>query len=273
MSRMQNVTQTTLHNLRSFVFVGVSAYLKALISYMNAPLEMLSVTFFNQLSFSVPHLCQFLTTTEDLRSSKVKFLFYHKGVVVFIYPSMSTRVHTHDIGVGCELLDWQVSAMAQIFNVLGTLLSAVVVDLPLDYRAHTLSPEWHNQADPIQWRELLGSFRNVETLRVHEGLVGELSHCLALDEGPPSGILPKLKTLVYPVGSRHDETFAAFVHGREVAGLPTSSKTFLQPEKLSTNSKLRLAWNILVEVSSSAISTRRRTWRIAIRRPTAKPRT
>jgi len=121
---------------------------------MNTPLETLSITFFNQLSFSVPHLRQFLTT-RGLRSSKAKFLFYRKGVVVFIYPSVSTRVHTNDIGVGHEHLDWQVSAMAEISNVLSSLFCAVV-DLTLDYRAHTLSPEWHNQADPTQWRELLG---------------------------------------------------------------------------------------------------------------------
>jgi len=60
----------------------------------------------------------------------------------------------------------------------------------------------------------------VETLRVHEGLVGELSCCLALDGEPPSEILPKLKTLVCPMGSRDDKMVTAFVHEREVAGLP-----------------------------------------------------
>ena len=179
MLHMPIVTHTTLPNLRSFDFGGVCAYLEALLSHMNAPLlQALSVSFFNQLSFSASHLRQFVTTTEDLRSSRIEFLFYHKGVAVFTYPSMSAPSPTLYFRVGCDHLDWQVSSMAQIFNVLSPLFSTVV-DLTLDYRSHTLSSEWHNQVHPTQWRELLRSFRNVETLRVHDGLVGELSRCLA----------------------------------------------------------------------------------------------
>jgi len=220
MLRMPNMTHTTLPNLRSLDFGGVSAYLEALLSHMNAPLlETLNLTFFNQLSFSVPHLRQFVTTTEYLRSSSVRFLFYKKAVAVFMYLSVTAPSPTLYIHVGCEHLDWQVSSMTQIFNVPGPLFSAVM-DLTLDYRSHTPSSGSHNQADRTQWRELLGSFRNVETLRVHDGLVGELSCCLALDGESPSEILPELKKIVCPMGSRDDKTFAAFVHDREVAGLP-----------------------------------------------------
>ena len=219
MSRMPNITHTTLPNLRSFGFRGVSDHL-AFLSHMNAPLlETLNLSFFNQLSFSVPHLLQFVTTTENLRASSVRLFFHHKAITVFMYPSVTAPRHTLSISVGCDHLDWQVSSMAQIFNVLGPFFSAVV-DLTLDYRGNTLSSEWHNQVDRTQWRKLLGSFRNVETLCVHDGLVKELSHCLALDGEPPLEIIPELKTLVCPVGSRDHKTFAAFVHDREVAGLP-----------------------------------------------------
>jgi hypothetical protein len=109
--------------------------------------------------------------------------------------------------------------MTQILHVLSPLFSTVV-DLSLDYRSHTLSSDWHNQADPSQWRELLRLFRNVRTLRVHDVVVGELSSCLALDGEPASEILPELKTLVCPIGSRDDKRFARFVHDCEVAGPP-----------------------------------------------------
>ena len=220
MFRMPNMTYVTLPNLLSFEFGGVGAYLEALLSHMDAPLlETLNVTFFNQLSFSVPHLLQFVTTTENLRASSVKLLFHHKVVTMFMYLSVAALSHNLFISVGCNHLDWQVSSMAQIFNALGPLFSAVV-DLTLDYRGNALLSEWHNEVGRSQWRELLGSFRNVETLCVHDGLVGELSRCLALDGEPPSEILPELKTLVCPMGSCDDGTFARFVHDREVAGLP-----------------------------------------------------
>ena len=215
-----SITHTTLPNLRFFDIEGVSAYLEAFFPHINTPLlKTLRVTFFNQLSFSVPHLCKFVTTAENLRSSSVRFLFYHDGVAVFMYPSVSSLSPTLRIRVGCHHLDWQVASMAQIFKFLVPLLSAVV-DLTLDYRGHTLSSVWHDRASRIQWRELLGSFRNVEVLRIHDGLVGEVTRCLALNGEPTSEIPPDLKTLVCPIGIRDDKTFARFVHDREVAGLP-----------------------------------------------------
>jgi hypothetical protein len=215
-----NITHITLPNLRFFEFGGVSAYLEALVSHINAPLlKRLSVNFFHQLSFSVPHLGQFVTAAENIRFSRVDFLFYHKAVVVYMYFSLSGSSPTLDIGVDCEHPDWQVSSMAQIHNVLNPLFSTVV-DLTLDYRSQKLSLDQHNQADHSQWHELLGSFRNVQTLRVHDGLVGEVSRCLASDGEPTSEILPELKTLVCPIGSRDEKTFARFVHDREVAGRP-----------------------------------------------------
>ena len=175
-----NITHTMLPNLVYFKFGGVSTYLDALLSHMNAPLlEELKVHFFNQLSYITPNLRQLVMTTENLRCSSVKCLFYHKAVKVF--DNATSWRPIFNIYVGCDHLDWQVSSIAQIFNVLSPLVSAVV-DLTLDYRSHTLSSEWHNQADRAQWRKLLRSFRNVETLRVHDGLVGELSRCLTLHQ-------------------------------------------------------------------------------------------
>jgi len=218
--RMPSITHTTLPNLRSFGFGGVNAYLEALLSNMNAPhLESLRVSFFHQLSFSVPHLRQFLKATRSLNFYSVQVLFYHKAVAVFMYPSVRTTLPAFDIRVGCEHLDWQVSSMAQIFNDLSPLFSAVV-DLIIDYRSHTLSSEWHNRPNRTQWRKLLGSFRNVETLRVHHDLVGELTCSLRSDGEPPLEILPALKELVCPVGSRGDKTLVPFVHDRKVMGQP-----------------------------------------------------
>jgi hypothetical protein len=122
-------------------------------------------------------------------------LFYHKAVAVFVFPTVET-----EIDVYCEHLDWQVSSLTQIFNVLSPLFSDVV-DLTLDYRDHTLSSELHNQVDRAQWRELLGSFRNMKTLRVHNGLVSDLSRSLQLDGNPPLELLPELTELICAVGS------------------------------------------------------------------------
>jgi hypothetical protein len=140
-------------------------------------------------------------------------------VAVFVYSSVEAEIVSFTVDVSCGHLDWQVSSVAQIFNVLSPLFSDVV-DITLDYREHTLSSESHNQVDRTQWRELLGSFRNVKTLRVHNGLVSDLSRCLQLDGEPPLELLPELTELVCPVGSVNDKVFSAFIDEREVAGQP-----------------------------------------------------
>ena len=216
------MTRPMLSNLQSFVFWGVSAYLEALLPRMTTPLlERLCVHFFNQLQFVVPRLLQFMTTTENLRFSSAKLVFYHEAVVVFVYSRVESRLATLYVDVTCGHLDWQVSSVAQIFNTLNPLFSEVA-DLTLGYREHTLSSEWHNQADRTRWRELLGSFRNVKTLRVHKGLVGELSRSLRLDGEPPLDILPELRDIICPAGSIDDKTFTPFTHEREVIGRPVN---------------------------------------------------
>jgi len=215
------VTHTTLPKLRAFQFWGVSSYLEALLPNMTTPLlKILIVSFFHQLSFSVPHLGQFVTTKEIFRFNSARFLFYHEAVAVFMYPLTEDRPHTFFIDVVCEHLDWQVSSLAKIFTFLEPAFSKMV-DLTLDYKEHSSSSGRDHQAGRRLWRELLGLFRNVKTLRVHKGLVGELSHSLC-SEGESPQLLPEMKELICPLGSFDDNTFTAFIHEREVAGQPVN---------------------------------------------------
>jgi uncharacterized protein YfaT (DUF1175 family) len=159
-----------------------------------------------------------MMTKEKLRFDRATFIFHHEAVSLLGFTSVVadqwSDVH---IGVMCRHLDWQVSSMAQISNVLCPLFSEVV-DLTLDYRDHTSSSEWHSQADCAGWHVLLGSFRNLKTLRVHDGLVGEVSRALQMDVGPPLEVLPELTELICSAGRVDDKTFAPFIHEREVAG-------------------------------------------------------
>ena len=220
LTRFPIVTHTTLPNLRVFQFWGVSSYLEALLPNMTTPLlETLIVSFFHQLSFSIPHLGQFVTTKVNLRFSSATFLFYHEAVAIFMHP-LETDSPYMFIDVVCEHLDWQVYSLVQIFNFLEPAFAAME-DLTLDYTDHIFSPGRHHQAGCRLWRDLFGLFRNVRTLRVHKGLVEELSHCLC-SEGESLQILPEMKELICPSGSVDDNTFTPFIHEREVAGHPVN---------------------------------------------------
>ena len=213
------VTHITLPRLRVFEFWGVSSYLEALLPNMTTPLlEKLVVCFSHQLSFSVPHLAHFVTTKDNLRFGRARFLFYRGAIAMFMYPLARAMPHTFFIDIACQQLDWQVSSLAQIFNFLEPAFSAVA-DLTLDYREYDLSSGRPHQAGPRLWRELLGSFRNVRTLRVHKGLIGELSDTLC-SEGESVTLLPEMKELICPSGSVEDNAFTPFIREREVAGQP-----------------------------------------------------
>jgi hypothetical protein len=211
----------TLPNLHFFWFRGVSAYLEALVRRITAPrLERLEIFFFNQLTFSIPRLLQFMNTTENLRFDSAKFKFSRGRVRVEVYPREESKMYGLSIWVDCEYFDWQVSSVAQIFNSLSQMFSAVE-GLTLEHEVPSRSTEEHNEADPIEWRRLLGSFSNVKNLRIDNGLVEELSRCLQSEDGElPSELLPELQELTYPGSGDTGNAFTSFVDARQNADRP-----------------------------------------------------
>jgi hypothetical protein len=96
-----------------------------------------------------------------------------------------------------------------------------VEHLTLVHKVHSQSSEEHNEVDRTEWRKLLGSFSNVKTLRIQDGLVGELSHCLRLEDGEhPLELLPELQELTYSGSGSANDTFTPFIDARRNAGRP-----------------------------------------------------
>jgi len=211
----------TLPNLRWFGFQGVSIYLEALLSRLNTPvLDKLQILFFNQLTYTVPRLLEFMSAAENLKFGSAKFTFHEKAVVVTVYPREGDRAYAFMMVVRCKHLDWQVATTAQLFNA----LSSVFVDvwhLTLDYYGHFLSSEWHNEVDRTQWHELLKAFRNIKNLVVDNGLVGELSRSLLIDdvELPPE-LLPELNELRIFGRGDYGDGLMPFISARQVSGRP-----------------------------------------------------
>ena len=214
-------TPITLPNLHVFEFHGVGTYLEALVHRITTPrLENVQIFLFNQLTFSVTRLLQFVNAIESLTFKSAKFKFFDQYVDVEVYPREEAEMYALSIVVLCWHLDWQVSSVAQIFNSFSPLFSAVE-HLTLEHRVHSQSSEEHSAADRTEWRRLLGSFRNVKTLRIDEGLVEELSRCLELDDGElPLEVLPELQELTYPGSGNTGDAFTSFIEARQNAGRP-----------------------------------------------------
>jgi len=158
-------THLTLPNLRWFVFQGVSTYLEAVVHQTTAPhLEKLQISFFNQLTFSVPHLLQFMGRIENLRFGCARFNFSRDEVHVEVYPDKKVEKYALQVRVFCWHLDWQLFSAAQIFNSLSGMFSEVE-RLSIDHGKHSRSTEEDNEVDCSEWRKLLIPFSNVKTPR------------------------------------------------------------------------------------------------------------
>jgi hypothetical protein len=219
------LTHVTLPNLRWFAFKGANAYLEALLLRMTTPfLEKLQIYFFNQLTYSIPNLAQFMNATENPRYHKVILAFHTHKVFVAIYPRdgvTTTPFYAHS---HCRHLDWQVSSMVQILNAPIPVLS-VAEHLTLRFKEHSMSSnsEGHNEVDRTKWHELLSPFTNVKNLEVAHELVGDISGLLESDNGePPMGLLPELKELRYPAKHGTRNAFSAFINARQNVGRPVA---------------------------------------------------
>ena len=216
-------THIILPNLRSFVFKGVSAYLEAVVCRITAHrLEKLKILLFKELTFSVPHLPQFMNTTENLRFDDAVIKFKDKEIYVWM-SLREARTYPFVVTVDCCNLDWQVSSIAQIFNALSQVFS-VVEHLDFRHEVHSSQlSEVHNHVDRIEWRNLLRPFSNVKTLRVRDGLVEQLSRCLRLEDGElPLELLPELRELTYPGRRDTGDAFTSFIDARQNAGRPVT---------------------------------------------------
>ena len=221
LTQMPITTHITLPNLRLFGFRGVSAYLEALVCRITTPrLERLDIKLFKQLTFSVPRLGQFMNT-ENLRFNNAVIMFSDEE----IYVRMSfdgVNTHAFRVWVDCWQLDWQVSSAVQISNALSQPFSAVE-HLTLQLEAHSQSPEEHNDVDRVVWRKLLGSFSNVKTLLIEDGLVEQVSRCLRLEDGElPLELLPELQELTYDGSDDASVAFTSFIDARKNAGRPVT---------------------------------------------------
>ena len=239
--RMPIMTRVALPNLRWFGFQGTSAYLEALLPWVTTPLlEKLQVQFYNRMTYSIPHLQQFMSTARNLLFKTATFKFSEECLVVKAYPHKETRMYTLYMELGGRHLDWQVVSASQVFHTLRTVCSAIehlFLKYDRHFQGHRIPLEWNNEADRTYWRELLGSFNNVKTLVIDGNLVGQLSRALQPGEGEsPTDLLPELQELrelresdkpdklSYPAIGTSQIAFAPFINARQKAGRPVTMK-------------------------------------------------
>jgi hypothetical protein len=214
----------TLANLQSFLFKGVSTYLEGLVARITAPsLNRLHVYLFDQFLFTVPHLLQFMQTSENLTLNAVQVTFGYFSVSLRAVPGKWDTPLL--LQIESEELDWQVASAMQVFGALSPVLS-VVEQVTFSYEEHNQSlSEWHNNVDRRLWRGLLRPFINAKTIHVQDDLVSKMFSSLLSDDGePPLELLPSLEQVRYSGlgGSDAQDAVTRFINERQAASHPVS---------------------------------------------------
>jgi hypothetical protein len=217
-----SMSHVILPNLREFRFRGVRAYLEGLCARMTAPvLSVVRVTFFNQLSFAVPHLSSFMQTSGNLQFNAAE-LVCNKDIVylsVLADSQLSTWKYHLDLQIWCRYLEWQISSAIQILDALSRVLSAVE-QVTIIVNGDESS---HDEVNRTQWRGIFRSFSNVRKLHVETKLVmGDacqgLGHSLCTEDGEqPLELLPNLEEVICS-GKDDEYAFTPFINEREAVG-------------------------------------------------------
>jgi hypothetical protein len=218
------MTHVTLPNLRVLKFQGVTAYLEGLLARISTPaLSVLTVYFFNQLTFTIPRLLQSIQTSENLIFDAVDLIFGSDSIHLIADPHRKLSEQPLNLRIKCRHFDWQVASAMQILATLSPVIS-LVEKLFISHKEHYRSSEWHNQVDRIQWREFLAPFSNVKVLHLGDGFVGlgGLADSLPSRDGEMAmEILPNLQELSYS-DSDIGGAFTALISERKAAGHPVA---------------------------------------------------
>ena len=164
-------TRAVLPSLTWLEFQGVNEYLEDLLSRIEAPLlENIDIKFFDQITFDVPQLLQFITHSEKLNSpNEAKMNFHSDFIQITLSPQRGT-VGSFTLQALCTVPLWQLLSVVQICDQAIPLLSSVQrLEICGGEHEHSLR-EWQDNIEIAQWLELFYPFTMVASLHVTENL-------------------------------------------------------------------------------------------------------
>ena len=216
-------THVTLPNLRSFMFEGPLVYMKSVLPRITTPLfKDAEITPFD-LEFPNHFVLQFVCKTEKPRFRGARVAIHDWSVYVTMYPHEGTGIPTLRIGDSYARRVDRLESIVQRLREMGPVFSEVEF---LTLEDETLLERREEVSIPSRtdWHELLGFFDKVWSLHVAGGDLIEGLSCSLLPEDRESaiGVLPDLRVLSCPKGSRVGKSCRSFIAARRDAGCPVT---------------------------------------------------
>lgn len=227
-------TGVLLPAISMLYFKGVCEYFEDLVAQIDAPLlNQIWVEYFHQLLFDTPQLLQFISRTNELKTSDRADVLFHGDCSRIVLYSRRGTVERRILGLTilCSASEWQLSSLAQLCGAFLPPLSSTLERL--DIREDTLRPYWHDDMENVQWLEFLQPFTALKDLYLSKGLEPRVRPVLQeADSEGVTGVLPALQSLVIEE-VQLSRTVQAVSHGedhrrREIGsphGCPPSFKT------------------------------------------------
>ncbi|KAI0290815.1 hypothetical protein BC826DRAFT_1106279 [Russula brevipes] len=215
--------RTVLPALSHLGFRGVSEYLEDLTSRIDAPLlRALNIGLFNQLIFSTPRLCSFISRAERLRSQSQARMKLSADAIQFSH--MTAGRPWFNLMILCKASDWQLSSLTQFCD------SPVLSFFNLERLDICGDPyvrlDWQEDVEDIQWLELLRLFTTVKRLSLSNGFAPRVVPALQELSGERiMDVLPALQSIFLPETSLSGpvkEAFAQFLTARHLSGHPVA---------------------------------------------------
>jgi hypothetical protein len=186
--------RSILPALEFFQFKGVIEYLEDVVTFIEAPqLNILYITFFNQIDFDCPRLAQFIDCTPGLRAFDGAHVQFDDSTATVKLRYRTSESSDLLIAISCREPDWQLSSIEQVCNSLHPL--STVEDLSVEHEYSQLV--WKNDAvENALWLELLLPFTGVKNLYLSEEFAPGIAAALQeLIGGRILDVLPSLQNI------------------------------------------------------------------------------
>jgi len=224
--RSPSSKRSVIPALKFFLFKGVIEYLEDLVTFIDAPqLNILNITFFNQIDFDTPRLARFIDRTPKFKKREAQVEF-DDGTASITLRYRTSKMIIGDllINISCGEPDWQLSSIAQICNSSLPPLSTVE-DLYIDH--DYLQLIWKDDAiENTLWLELLLPFTVVKNLYLSKEFAPGIAAALQELAGVRiTEVLPSLQNIfvegLEPSGP-FQENIGKFVIARQLSGHPVA---------------------------------------------------
>ena len=220
-------TRSVVRALTHFKFHGISEYLEDLVARIDAPLlDLLDITFFQQVIFHTPHLAQFISRTPQLKArDEARVTFYSRTAVITL-PSSQMWYRSLELKVSGSLSDWRLSSMAQICSSSLSLISSL--ERLYVYEKEELQSCWQDDIENVQWLELFRPFTTVKALYLSREFAPRIAPALQELVGRrATEVLPALRSLFLEqlrpsTLAAVQEAIETFVVARQLSGHPIS---------------------------------------------------